>query len=202
MQKSGLCLNLFGAFLLGVHLLCQHAAAQLPEISGVAPQQSMVEAQHLCQHSTAYGSRETAGEQSCVDVSLGTALGSSTRGGAYDRHTAAPVERCSGAEAHKNAVALPMWSRAAARRLQQPGTTTLRPLSATTQCLDTNNIYLLLARLDLAASCTGSVHQLMSLPVPGSDLTIKLLGASNRCLDVAFAGTASPTNAGVSGWMT
>jgi hypothetical protein len=59
--------------------------------------------------------------------------------------------------------------------------------------------YNLWARLNLAASCTGSSNQLLSLPVAGTDLTMEFAGGPGKCLDVAMAGTSAPTNAGVSG---
>jgi hypothetical protein len=95
--------------------------------------------------------------------------------------------------------AVPFGSGAAARRLQQAGTTTLQPNSAPTRCLDTSSNYTNYRQLDLALSCTGTIHQRLFLPVAGSDLTMKLPGGTNKCLDVAMAGTTSGTNVGVSG---
>jgi hypothetical protein len=95
-------------------------------------------------------------------------------------------------------LAVPFSSGAAARRLQQAGTT-LQPNSAPTRCLDTLGNYTNYARLNLAVSCTGSVNQQLGLPAPGLDLSMKLLGGTNKCLDVAFSGTASGTAVGVSG---
>jgi hypothetical protein len=85
-----------------------------------------------------------------------------------------------------------------ARKLLQAGTTTLRPSSAPTRCLDTLGVYTFNNRLTLAVSCTGSVHQSLWLPVAGQDLTMAFLGDTTTCLDVAFGGTTSGTSAGVS----
>jgi hypothetical protein len=90
-------------------------------------------------------------------------------------------------------------SSGAIRKLQQAGTTTLRPSSTPTRCLDTLGVYSLNNRLTLAPLCTGSVHQSLMLPVAGQDLSMAFPGDPTSCLDVTFGGTSSGTSAGVSG---
>jgi hypothetical protein len=187
-----------------LHFPGQHAAVHALSHGGVSapvlhlPLETTEQVEGL---STLYSSYEAAGQKSCIGLTLNHDQEPATCGGHGAQQTEMPGDPSSNLDAPLQPLAVPMDSSAAARRLQQVGSTTLRPNSATTRCLDTLNNYALFARLDLAASCTGSVHQSLLLPVPGSDLTMEFVGSPGKCLDVAWAGTSSPTNTGVSGHM-
>jgi hypothetical protein len=146
MRATGPSFYVLITLLSGVNLLSQHAAADMPPFLGVSlPQLQLRTTEHVKEPGTAYGSYGPDDQQSCTGLKLSheqeppTCMGDQALPEGHQEEP--PAEPSSCLEPQPHPLAVTMGSRAAARRLQQAGTTTLRPNSAPTRCLDTLGNY-------------------------------------------------------------